>query len=43
MYRVPSEEHVSKVVIEDTVIRGEADPILIYESSDVGKVSPDDD
>ncbi|MEQ3693140.1 MAG: ATP-dependent Clp protease ATP-binding subunit ClpX [Thalassolituus sp.] len=43
MYRVPSEEHVSKVVIEDTVIRGEAEPILIYESSDVGKVSPDDD
>jgi len=43
MYRVPSEEHVAKVVIEDSVIRGEAEPLLIYESSDVGKVSPDDD
>jgi len=43
MYRVPSEEHVSKVVIEDSVIRGESEPILIYESTDVGKVSPDDD
>jgi len=43
MYRVPSEEHVAKVVIEDSVIRGEAEPILIYESNDVGKVSPDDD
>ena len=44
MYRVPSEEHVSKVVIEDNVIRGEAEPILIYASNnEVGKVSPDDD
>jgi ATP-dependent Clp protease ATP-binding subunit ClpX len=43
MYRVPSEKHVSKVVIEDSVIRGESEPILIYENADVGKVSPDDD
>ncbi len=44
MYRVPSEEHVSKVVIEDNVIRGEAEPIMIYASNnEVGKVSPDDD
>lgn len=43
MYQVPSEEHVAKVVIEDGVIRGNAEPIMIYESADVGKVSPDDD
>jgi len=43
MYRVPSEDHVAKVVIEDSVIRGEAEPIMIYESTDVGRVSPDDD
>lgn len=43
MYRVPSEEHVAKVVVEDSVIRGESDPLIIYESNDVGKVSPDDD
>jgi len=43
MYRVPSEEHVAKVVVEDTVIRGESEPLIIYESNDVGKVSPDDD
>ena len=43
MYRVPSEEHVAKVVVEDSVIRGEAEPLIIYESNDVGKVSPDDD
>ena len=42
MYRVPSEEHVAKVVVEDSVIRGEAEPLIIYESNDVGKVSPDD-
>ena len=43
MYRVPSEEHVAKVVVEDSVIRGESEPLIIYESNDVGKVSPDDD
>ena len=43
MYRVPSEDHVAKVVVEDSVIRGEAEPLIIYESNDVGKVSPDDD
>jgi ATP-dependent Clp protease ATP-binding subunit ClpX len=43
MYRVPSEEHVAKVVVEDSVIRGESEPLIIYESNEVGKVSPDDD
>ena len=43
MYRVPSEDHVAKVVIEDSVIRGESEPLMIYESNDVGRVSPDDD
>ncbi|MCA6064031.1 ATP-dependent Clp protease ATP-binding subunit ClpX [Thalassolituus marinus] len=43
MYRIPSEEHASKVVIDENVIRGEAEPIIIYENAEVGKVSPDDD
>lgn len=43
MYRIPSEEHVAKVVVEETVITSDAEPLVIYESSDVGKVSPDDD
>jgi ATP-dependent Clp protease ATP-binding subunit ClpX len=34
MYDLPSMEDVSKVVIDDTVIRGESDPILIYEHKD---------
>lgn len=32
MYDLPSMEHVSKVVIDETVIRGESPPILIYET-----------
>ena len=44
MYRVPSEEHIAKVVIEDSVISKQAEPIYIYETNnDVGKVSPDND
>ena len=34
MYELPSMEDVSKVVIDETVIRGETQPILIYENSD---------
>jgi len=43
MYRIPSEEHVAKVVVEESVINADAEPLIIYESNDVGKVSPDDD
>ena len=32
MYDLPSVEGVTKVVIDDTVIKGESDPILIYET-----------
>ena len=35
MYDLPSMQDVSKVVIDETVIRGESDPILIYQSNDV--------
>jgi len=43
MYRIPSEEQVAKVVIDENVIGGESEPLIIYENTDVGKVSPDDD
>ena len=43
MYHIPSEDHVAKVVIDENVIRGEAEPIIIYENAEVGKVSPDND
>lgn len=34
MYELPSMKDVAKVVIDETVIRGESDPILIYQSSE---------
>ncbi len=34
MYQVPSEENITKVVIDEAVINGESEPLLIYESSD---------
>jgi len=37
MYELPSMENVSKVVIDDTVIKGESDPILIYENPPTDK------
>jgi ATP-dependent Clp protease ATP-binding subunit ClpX len=39
MYDLPSEENVSKVVIDDEVIRGEAKPYLIYENNDLQKAA----
>jgi ATP-dependent Clp protease ATP-binding subunit ClpX len=37
MYELPSMEDVSKVVIDETVIKGESDPILIYQSASQDK------
>ncbi|MBP1150908.1 MULTISPECIES: ATP-dependent Clp protease ATP-binding subunit ClpX [Methylocaldum] len=34
MYELPSAEHVSKVVIDEKVIRGESDPYLIYQTEE---------
>jgi ATP-dependent Clp protease ATP-binding subunit ClpX len=42
MYKIPSEENVTKVVIDEGVINGDSEPLFIYESSDIGKVAPDD-
>ena len=42
MYDLPSSESVSKVVIDESVIKGEADPMLIYENVDQAKAAPDD-
>jgi ATP-dependent Clp protease ATP-binding subunit ClpX len=37
MYDLPSEEHVSKVVVDETVVNGEAKPYLIYENKEIKK------
>jgi ATP-dependent Clp protease ATP-binding subunit ClpX len=34
MYRIPSQENVSKVIIDAAVIRGESEPMLMYENVD---------
>ena len=37
MYDLPSEKDVTKVVIDESVVNGESQPYLIYESKDVKK------
>ena len=41
MYDIPSEENVSKVVIDENVINGTSEPILIYENLDQQKAAPE--
>lgn len=35
MYELPSEENVSKIVIDEAVVNGEAEPYRIYENTDI--------
>jgi ATP-dependent Clp protease ATP-binding subunit ClpX len=35
MYKIPSEENVVKVVVDESVIRGESEPLLVYENMDM--------
>jgi len=42
MYEVPSEPDVCKVVIDESVIRGDSSPIKIYASQDKAKAVPED-
>ncbi|KAA0875371.1 ATP-dependent Clp protease ATP-binding subunit ClpX [Nitrincola tapanii] len=41
MYQLPSMENVSKVVIDEGVIEGTSEPILIYENQEHAKASAD--
>jgi ATP-dependent Clp protease ATP-binding subunit ClpX len=34
MYNIPSQSDVSKVVIDESVIRGDSEPLLVYQSSE---------
>lgn len=34
MYRIPSEDNVVKVVVDESVIKGESEPLLVYETND---------
>ena len=42
MYDVPSTDNLVKVVIDGAVIKGESDPLMIYENNDQAKAVPDD-
>ena len=42
MYNIPSSENVSKVVIDEAVIRGESEPLMVYESADQPKTAASD-
>lgn len=39
MYRLPSLEHVSKVVVDEKTITGESEPVVMYESSQMAFVA----
>jgi ATP-dependent Clp protease ATP-binding subunit ClpX len=34
MYNIPSLDDVSKVVIDESVIRGDSEPLLVYQNSE---------
>ncbi len=42
MYDVPSMDNLVKVVIDGAVIKGESEPLMIYENNDQAKAVPDD-
>ena len=41
MYHIPSEEGISKVVVDESVIDGDSDPIRIYDNKDQAKAVPE--
>ena len=41
MYRIPSEDDVAKVIIDENVINGVSDPMLIYENQEQAKAAPE--
>ena len=34
MYNIPSRDDIAKVVIDESVIRGESEPLLVYQNSE---------
>ncbi len=42
MFKIPSEEGVAKVVVDESVINGESEPLLVYETPETAKVAQDD-
>ncbi|MFT6103469.1 MAG: ATP-dependent Clp protease ATP-binding subunit ClpX [Candidatus Endobugula sp.] len=42
MYRIPSEDNVVKVVVDEGVINGDAEPLLVYDSADKVKAQSEE-
>lgn len=42
MYRIPSEENVVKVIVDEGVINAESEPLLVYDNADVPKAAPEE-
>jgi ATP-dependent Clp protease ATP-binding subunit ClpX len=41
MYHIPSEQDVSKVVIDESTITGDSEPIKIYDNTEQAKALPE--
>ena len=41
MYKIPSEDDVSKVIVDENVINGSSEPMLIYENQESQKAAPE--
>ena len=42
MYNIPSQPDVAKLVVDESVIKGESEPLLVYESQESAKAASDD-
>ena len=42
MYKLPSEENVEKVVVDESVIKGESAPLIVYGSNEAPKAIPEE-
>jgi ATP-dependent Clp protease ATP-binding subunit ClpX len=42
MYKIPAEDDVIKVVVDGSVVKGENEPLLVYEQKEAKKVASED-
>jgi len=43
MYEIPSQTDVSKVVVDAAVIRGESEPLIVYQNNEKPKAASSED
>jgi ATP-dependent Clp protease ATP-binding subunit ClpX len=41
MYNIPSQAGVAKIVVDESVINGDSEPLLVYETKDKSMVAQD--